>query len=93
MKEYNVGGARMPIMLSMACFENKLSADLVDELNKTWMEVENIFILRLNRAPNLMTSPAFCRQIFFLNQYYYLIELSFQQLSAKEDQLNPYLRI
>jgi len=43
MKEYNVGGAMMPIMLSMACFENKLSTDLVDELNKTWMEVEDIF--------------------------------------------------
>ena len=43
MEEYNVGGTRMPIILSMACFENKMSANLVDELNQTWMEVEDIF--------------------------------------------------
>ena len=43
MEEYNVGGTRMPIILSMACFENKMSANLVDELNITWMEVEDIF--------------------------------------------------
>ena len=43
MEEYNVGGTRMPIILSMACFENKMSANLVDELNRTWMEVEDIF--------------------------------------------------
>ena len=43
MGAYNVGGQAMPSLLSSHVFENKLSKDLMHELDITWAEVEDIF--------------------------------------------------